>query len=132
MRVSDDLLSGFGDLGARLRLPGGAKQQVSVERHDYRPNPRVTFPNAGQRSSAVAKTNPPRESRRPRVSPWRDRRVFRRATDEIDEELVELGPEGRFEIVSAKTYSAVTTGTLGEILDVGDSEELTAHAETDC
>jgi hypothetical protein len=30
---------------------------------------------------------------------------------EIDEELVELGPEGRFETVSAKTHSVVTTGT---------------------
>jgi hypothetical protein len=49
---------------------------------------------------------------------------------EIDEELVELGPAGRFEIVSAKTHSSVTTGTLGEILGVGDSDELTAQAET--
>lgn len=49
---------------------------------------------------------------------------------EIDEELVELGPTGRFEIVSAKTHSSVTTGTLGEILGVGDSDELTAQAET--
>jgi hypothetical protein len=49
---------------------------------------------------------------------------------EIDEELLELGPAGRFEIVSAKTHSSVTTGTLGEILGVGDSDELTAQAET--
>jgi hypothetical protein len=56
---------------------------------------------------------------------------FAARPDEIDEELVELGPEGRFEVVSAKTHSAVTTGTLGEILDVGDSEELTAQVETD-
>jgi hypothetical protein len=49
---------------------------------------------------------------------------------EIDEELVELGPEGRFETVSAKTHSVVTTGTLGEILGAGDSDELTAQAET--
>jgi hypothetical protein len=49
---------------------------------------------------------------------------------EIDEELLELGPGGRFEIVSAKTHSSVTTGTLGEILGVGDSDELTAQAET--
>jgi hypothetical protein len=48
---------------------------------------------------------------------------------EIDEELVELGPEGRFETVSAKTHSVVTTGTLGEILGAGDSDELTAQAE---
>ena len=33
--------------------------------------------------------------------------------------------------MSAKTHSAVTTGTLGEILAGGDSEELTAQAETD-
>jgi hypothetical protein len=56
---------------------------------------------------------------------------FAARPDEIDEELVELGPEGRFEIVSAKTHSTVTTGTLGEILDVGNSEELSAQAETD-
>ena len=56
---------------------------------------------------------------------------FAARPDEIDEELVELGPEGRFETVSAKTHSSVTTGTLGEILDVGNSEELTAQAETD-
>jgi len=56
---------------------------------------------------------------------------FAARPDEIDEELVELGPEGRFETVSAKTHSSVTTGTLGEILDVGDSEELTAQTETD-
>jgi hypothetical protein len=56
---------------------------------------------------------------------------FAARPDEIDQELVELGPEGHFETVSAKTHSSVTTGTLGEILDVGDSEELTALAETD-
>jgi hypothetical protein len=56
---------------------------------------------------------------------------FAARPDEIDEELVELGPEGRFEIVSARTHSAVTTGALGEILGVGDSENLTAQAETD-
>jgi hypothetical protein len=56
---------------------------------------------------------------------------FAARPDEIDEELVELGPEGRFEIVSAKTHSTVTMGTLGEILDVGNSEELSAQAETD-
>jgi hypothetical protein len=55
---------------------------------------------------------------------------FAARPDEIDEELIEFGPERRCEIVSAKTHSAVTTGTLGEILDVGDSEELTAQAET--
>jgi hypothetical protein len=59
-----------------------------------------------------------------------DRRVFRRRRDEIDEKLVEFGPEGRFEFVSAKTHSVVTTGTLDEILGVGDSDELTAQAET--
>ena len=56
---------------------------------------------------------------------------FAARPDEIDDELVELGPEGRFETVSAKTHSSVTTGTLGEILDVGESEELTAQTETD-
>jgi hypothetical protein len=55
---------------------------------------------------------------------------FAARLDEIDEKLVEFGPEGRFEIVSARTHSVVTTGTLGEILGVGDSEELTAQAET--
>ena len=56
---------------------------------------------------------------------------FAARPDEIDEELVELGPEGRFETVSAKTHSSVTTGTLGKILDVGNSEELTAQTEPD-
>ena len=56
---------------------------------------------------------------------------FAARPDEIDEELVELGPEGRFETVFGKSHSSVTTGTLGEILNVGDSEELTAQAETD-
>jgi len=56
---------------------------------------------------------------------------FAARPDEIDQELVELGPEGRFGIVSAKTHSTVTTGTLGEILNVGDSKELTAQTETD-
>ena len=52
--------------------------------------------------------------------------------DEVDERLVEFGPEERFgETVSARTHSVVTTGTLGEILGVGDSDELTAWAETD-
>src|SRR5439155_4276372 len=37
----------FGDLGARLPLPGGAQHQVSVERHDYRPSPQVTVRLAG-------------------------------------------------------------------------------------
>ena len=55
---------------------------------------------------------------------------FAARPDEIDEEIVELGPEARFETVSAKTYSSVT-GTLGEILKVGDSEQLTAQTETD-
>jgi hypothetical protein len=55
---------------------------------------------------------------------------FAARLDEIDEKLVEFGPEGRFEIVTAKTHSVVTTGTLGEILGAGDSEELTAQAET--
>jgi hypothetical protein len=41
---------------------------------------------------------------------------FAARPEEIDEELVELGPEGRFEIVSAKTHSTVTTGTLREAL----------------
>lgn len=56
---------------------------------------------------------------------------FAARPDEIDEEIVELGPEGRFETVSAKSHSSVTMGTLGEILGVGESEELTAQAETD-
>jgi hypothetical protein len=56
---------------------------------------------------------------------------FAARPDEIDEELVELGPEGRFETVSAKTHSSVTMGTLGETLGVGDSEELTAQTEAD-
>jgi hypothetical protein len=56
---------------------------------------------------------------------------FSARPDEIDQELVELGPSGRFEIVSAKTHSSVTTGTLGEILGLGDSEDLTAQTETD-
>jgi hypothetical protein len=58
------------------------------------------------------------------------REYFAARLAEIDEELVELGPEGRFETVSAKTHSVVTTGTLGEILGAGDSNELTAQAET--
>lgn len=55
---------------------------------------------------------------------------FAARPDELDERLVESGPEGRFEIVSAKTHSGVTTGTLGEILGVGESEDLTAQTET--
>jgi hypothetical protein len=56
---------------------------------------------------------------------------FAARPDEIDDELVEVGPEGRFEIVSAKTHSSVTTGTLGEILGLGGSEDVTAATETD-
>jgi hypothetical protein len=44
---------------------------------------------------------------------------FAARPDEIDEELVETGPDGRFDFVSAKTHSQVTTATLGEILGVG-------------
>jgi hypothetical protein len=56
---------------------------------------------------------------------------FAARPDELDDELVELGPEGRFETVSAKTHSSVTTGTLGEILNAGDSEELTSQTDTE-
>ena len=56
---------------------------------------------------------------------------FAARPDEIDEQVVELGPEGRFEFVSAKTHSSVTTGTLGEILGVGDSDDVMAQTETD-
>jgi hypothetical protein len=56
---------------------------------------------------------------------------FAARPDEIDEQLVEVGPEGRFDIVSAKTHSSVTTGTLGEILGLGDSDDVTAQTETD-
>jgi hypothetical protein len=56
---------------------------------------------------------------------------FAARPDEVDENLLELGPAERFDVVPAKTHSAVTTGTLGEILGVGDSDELTAQAETD-
>jgi hypothetical protein len=56
---------------------------------------------------------------------------FAARPDEIDEEVIELGPEGRLQMVSAKTHSSVTTGTLGEILGLGDNESLTAQTETD-
>jgi hypothetical protein len=56
---------------------------------------------------------------------------FAARPDEIDEELVELGPHARFESISAKTHSSVTTATLGEILGLGDSEDLITQTETD-
>jgi hypothetical protein len=56
---------------------------------------------------------------------------FAARPDEVDQSLIELGPEGRFQMVSANTHSSVTTGTLGEILGLGDSKSLTAQTETD-
>jgi hypothetical protein len=41
------------------------------------------------------------------------------------------GPEGRFENRLGEDSLSVTTGTIGEILGVGDSERLTAQTETD-
>jgi hypothetical protein len=43
---------------------------------------------------------------------------------EIDEEVLEGGPSGRFAIVEAKTVSSVSIATLGEVLGAGTYDEL--------
>src|SRR5512132_3450586 len=61
----DDLLSVRG-LGARLRLPAGPSNDSYQERHDHRPDPRVTFPNAGPDEGFLHRVTRSRASRRRR------------------------------------------------------------------